>query len=55
MTASERLAEFIKSKYNSKRAFAQALGIHENSLTKYVGQGQRSVFGSDYLKSMNDL
>ena len=54
-TPGERLELFIKSEFKTKRDFCKHIGLHENALSKYCGDGKRSIFGLEYQEKLSQL
>lgn len=53
ITPAERLEYFISQAFRVKNDFCKILGIRYDSLTKYVGKGEKSVLGSKYLTKLH--
>jgi hypothetical protein len=55
-TPSRRLEFFIKQRFNSRIEFCNKIGIRNDSLSKYIGEGEnKSVFGKKYYERLVNL
>lgn len=54
-TAGERLKLFINKTFKTKREFAKKIGMHENSIGKYAGDGEKSIYGKEYQEKLSIL
>ncbi len=54
-THGERLKLFVDEMFRTRREFADELGVDENSLSKYLGSGKKSLFGAAYRQKLSKL
>jgi len=54
-TPGERLEYFVNLVYTKKKDFASDLGITYQQVSRYIGSGERSLFGRNYLSKLENL